>query len=261
MPQSVWWISITSRVPSRRWETASERITSSVMTPPALRRTCASPSPRPSAAKTSSRESMQVTIASLRLGRTSRCLAGSEAAKSRFAASSSSTTLIGAHPTGPSDRSAEQLVEAQRGAAGEEDVAVAVQEAGGGEVAHRPLDRVALGEVLGLSRTSRSSSSTVTWTGGGRAAGAARPPRGRVVLGGAPDVVHVFHGSTCTRADSRQSLPLGLVLPPGSSSSSSRIAQAHSASSVASVEVLGRPSHLLLLDQLQAPHSTSTRTW
>ena len=64
MPQSVWWISITSRVPSLRWEIASERITSSVMTPPALRRMCASPSPRPSAAKTSSRESMQVTIAS-----------------------------------------------------------------------------------------------------------------------------------------------------------------------------------------------------
>ena len=68
MPQSVWWISITSRVPSRRWEIASERITSSVMTPPALRSTCASPSPSPSAAKTSSRESMQVTIASRRLG-------------------------------------------------------------------------------------------------------------------------------------------------------------------------------------------------
>ena len=78
MPQSVWWISITSRVPSRRWETASERITSSVMTPPALRSTCASPSPRPSAAKTSSRESMQVTIARRRLGCTSRCLSGSE---------------------------------------------------------------------------------------------------------------------------------------------------------------------------------------
>ena len=68
MPQSVWWISITSRVPSRRCEIASERITSSVTTPPALRSTCASPSPSPSAAKTSSRESMQVTIASRRLG-------------------------------------------------------------------------------------------------------------------------------------------------------------------------------------------------
>ena len=94
MPQSVWWISITSRVPSRRWEIASERITSSVITPPALRRTCASPSASPSAAKTSSRESMHVTIASARLGRRSRWLLGSAPAKSALLASSSSITSM-----------------------------------------------------------------------------------------------------------------------------------------------------------------------
>ena len=49
MPQSVWWMRMISSVPSRRWEIASERISSSVTTPPALRITCASPSSRPSA--------------------------------------------------------------------------------------------------------------------------------------------------------------------------------------------------------------------
>ena len=44
MPQSVWWMRMISRVPSRRWEIASERIASSVTTPPALRMTWASPS-------------------------------------------------------------------------------------------------------------------------------------------------------------------------------------------------------------------------
>ena len=48
MPQSVWWIRMISLVPSSRWLMASERISSSVTTPPALRMTCASPSPRPS---------------------------------------------------------------------------------------------------------------------------------------------------------------------------------------------------------------------
>ena len=47
MPQSVWWIRMISRVPSSRWLIASERISSSVTTPPALRMTCAWPSSRP----------------------------------------------------------------------------------------------------------------------------------------------------------------------------------------------------------------------
>src|SRR5262249_17943351 len=35
IPQSVWWMRMISSVPSRRWEIASERISSSVTTPPA----------------------------------------------------------------------------------------------------------------------------------------------------------------------------------------------------------------------------------
>ena len=48
IPQSVWWMRMISSVPSSRWEIASERISSSVTTPPALRMTWASPSWRPS---------------------------------------------------------------------------------------------------------------------------------------------------------------------------------------------------------------------
>ena len=50
MPQSVWWMRMISSVPSSRWLIASERISSSVTTPPALRMTWASPSFRPSRA-------------------------------------------------------------------------------------------------------------------------------------------------------------------------------------------------------------------
>ena len=57
-----------SSVPSSRWEIASERIASSVTTPPALRITWASPSERPSAPYTLSRASMQATMAVLRAG-------------------------------------------------------------------------------------------------------------------------------------------------------------------------------------------------
>ena len=63
MPQSVWWIRMISLVPSSRWLMARERIWSSVMTPPALRITCASPSPRPRMPYTLSRASMQATTA------------------------------------------------------------------------------------------------------------------------------------------------------------------------------------------------------
>ena len=50
MPQSVWWMSMISRVPSRRCEMVRDRIASSVTTPPAFRMTWASPSRRPSRA-------------------------------------------------------------------------------------------------------------------------------------------------------------------------------------------------------------------
>src|SRR5829696_5472735 len=52
-----------SFVPSSRWEMASERISSSVTTPPALRITCASPSSSPSTRVGMSRASMQATMA------------------------------------------------------------------------------------------------------------------------------------------------------------------------------------------------------
>lgn len=67
-PQSVWWITITDSVFRIRCEIASDLITSSVTTPPALRRMWAWPSSRPSAAKTSRRESMHVTIARRSVG-------------------------------------------------------------------------------------------------------------------------------------------------------------------------------------------------
>src|SRR5688572_7381564 len=60
-----------SVVPRRRCDMASDLTTSSVTAPPALRRMCASPSFSPRAAKMSSRESIQATIASRRTGRIS----------------------------------------------------------------------------------------------------------------------------------------------------------------------------------------------
>jgi hypothetical protein len=68
-PQSVWWIKMISLVPSSRWLIDSDLIMSSVITPPALRITCASPLPRPSSAPTSSRESMQATTTTCLDGR------------------------------------------------------------------------------------------------------------------------------------------------------------------------------------------------
>jgi hypothetical protein len=69
MPQSVWWIRMISVVPSSRWLIDSDLIMSSVITPPALRSTCASPLPRPSSSATSSRESMQATTTTCLDGR------------------------------------------------------------------------------------------------------------------------------------------------------------------------------------------------
>ena len=69
MPHWVWWISMIAVVPSLRCEISSERITSSVTIPPALRIRCASPWLRPSSANRSIRASMQQTIATLVVGR------------------------------------------------------------------------------------------------------------------------------------------------------------------------------------------------
>ena len=93
IPQSVWWMRMISVVPSSRWLIVSERISSSVTTPPALRMTWASPSLRPRIRYTSRRASMHAT--------TARCLAGGsgsgpekEAAYSALLASSSSVTVM-----------------------------------------------------------------------------------------------------------------------------------------------------------------------
>jgi hypothetical protein len=63
MPQSVWWTSMISVVPSSRCEMASDRMTSSLMTPPALRMTWASPEASPRIACGSRRASMHATTA------------------------------------------------------------------------------------------------------------------------------------------------------------------------------------------------------
>ena len=68
MPQSVWWMRMISSVPSRRWEMASERISSSVTTPPALRITWASPSDSPSSPYGLRRASMQARTATFLAG-------------------------------------------------------------------------------------------------------------------------------------------------------------------------------------------------
>ena len=95
MPQSVWWMRMISSVPSRRWEIASERISSSVTTPPALRITCASPSVNPSAPAGSSRASMHATTATFFAGgRGSEPLSKREAYASLLATSSSVTLMV-----------------------------------------------------------------------------------------------------------------------------------------------------------------------
>ena len=63
MPQSVWWMRTISSVPRSRWLMTSERMASSLATPPALRMTCASPSSRPSTLAGSSRASMHASTA------------------------------------------------------------------------------------------------------------------------------------------------------------------------------------------------------
>ncbi len=68
MPQLVWWMRTTDLVPSARWLMASERMVSSVTTPPALRMVWQSPSSRPSALWRSMRASMQATTATFSTG-------------------------------------------------------------------------------------------------------------------------------------------------------------------------------------------------
>jgi hypothetical protein len=70
--QSVCWTITIPRVPIERCDWVSERITSSVTTPPALRMTCASPGSSPSSGNTGMRESMHATTAIFRAGHSGR---------------------------------------------------------------------------------------------------------------------------------------------------------------------------------------------
>src|SRR3954463_1924653 len=74
---------------------ASERISSSVTTPPALRMTCASPTSRPRMAWTSSRASMQATTATPLAGGSGRSPLSKPSAYVSLLRSSSSVTLMG----------------------------------------------------------------------------------------------------------------------------------------------------------------------
>ena len=71
-PHPACCISRISRVCSLRWLIVSDRMTSSVTTPPALRSTCTSPICRPNSANTSSRESMHVSTTVCSAGGTAR---------------------------------------------------------------------------------------------------------------------------------------------------------------------------------------------
>ncbi len=68
IPQSVWWTTNHSSVPSSLCDTTSERIASSVARPPAFRNTCAPPSVSPANLAGSRRASMQVRTANLQPG-------------------------------------------------------------------------------------------------------------------------------------------------------------------------------------------------
>src|SRR5215204_628543 len=94
IPQSVWWIRMISRVPSIRWEIARDRISSSVMTPPAFRITCASPSSSPRILCTSRRASMHATSATPLAGGSGRSPLSNASAYAALFLSRSSVTLM-----------------------------------------------------------------------------------------------------------------------------------------------------------------------
>src|SRR3954454_5086708 len=95
IPQSVWWRSTISSVPSACCEIASERIVSSVTTPPALRITWASPSSSPRTRVGISRASMHATTASLRPGGIGRSALSKLAAYCSALRRTSSVVLMG----------------------------------------------------------------------------------------------------------------------------------------------------------------------
>src|SRR5919197_1914367 len=81
-------------VPSRCWEIAKERISSSVITPPALRITCASPIESPRIGYGFSRASMQATIATFLAGGSGRSPLSKASAKAALFFRNSSMALI-----------------------------------------------------------------------------------------------------------------------------------------------------------------------
>src|SRR5918994_4078217 len=83
-----------SSVPSRCWEIAKERISSSVITPPALRITCASPIESPRIGYGFRRASMQATIATFLAGGSGRSPLSNSSAKASLFFRNSSMALI-----------------------------------------------------------------------------------------------------------------------------------------------------------------------
>ena len=92
MPQSVWWMTNHSLVPSSLYEITRERIASSDALPPALRITCASPSLSPAYFAGSRRASMHVRMANPRAGGRASSPLSNAAAYASFAARTSSRT-------------------------------------------------------------------------------------------------------------------------------------------------------------------------
>src|SRR5215204_2129628 len=85
-----------SSVPRRCWEIARERISSSVITPPALRITCASPIESPRIGYGFRRASMQATIATFFAGGSGRSPLSKPSAKASLFFRNSSIALISA---------------------------------------------------------------------------------------------------------------------------------------------------------------------
>src|SRR5215216_2958520 len=83
-------------VPSRCWEIAKERISSSVITPPALRITCASPMESPRIGYGFRRASIQATIATFLAGGSGRSPLSKPSAKASLFFRNSSMALISA---------------------------------------------------------------------------------------------------------------------------------------------------------------------
>src|SRR3712207_6235880 len=94
IPQSVWWMRMISSVPSSRCEIDSERISSAVITPPALQMMWASPSSRPRIRDGISRASMQATTATFLAGGSGSSPLSKDSAYCSALRRSSSVTLM-----------------------------------------------------------------------------------------------------------------------------------------------------------------------